>query len=294
MLHHQESPADIDIHDMIEAIEVLILDQAALPDDPGAVEHGIEFAEIGFRPYRNIKATRMARKCNWKAGCDVEATLSVIGGRWKPILIWSLLGRRKRFSELCRLAPNATERMITLQLRELEADGVVSRRVLAEVPPRVEHEVTERGRSLKPVIEAMQEWGKGFKATRFSEERQVLEVEGRCAWPACRNLALRQASGELGRAKALQGAERVKAFSKSKPHCPRGLPGMNSRSNDHARRKDRAWRNPRLEKGAKPPLPDPLKSQRDSLADTDAHGAKTEGQAPVLELDRGCQCQPCS
>ena len=123
----------------------------------------------------------MARKYNWKTGCDVEATLSVIGGRWKPILICRLLGGRKRFSELCRLAPNATERMITLQLRELEADGVISRHVFAEVPPRVEYEVTERGRSLKPIIEAMQEWGKDFKETRLSEEVQLLETESRYA-----------------------------------------------------------------------------------------------------------------
>ncbi len=123
----------------------------------------------------------MARKYNWKTGCDVEATLSVIGGRWKPILVCRLLGGRKRFSELCRLAPNATERMITLQLRELEADGVISRHVFAEVPPRVEYEVTERGRSLKPIIEAMQEWGKDFKKARLSEEEQVLEAESRCA-----------------------------------------------------------------------------------------------------------------
>ncbi|MXY34358.1 MAG: helix-turn-helix transcriptional regulator [Boseongicola sp. SB0664_bin_43] len=123
----------------------------------------------------------MARKYNWKTGCDVEATLSVIGGRWKPILICRLLGGRKRFSELCRLAPNATQRMITLQLRELEADGVISRHVFAEVPPRVEYEVTERGRSLKPIIEAMQEWGKDFKKARLSEEEQVLEAESRCA-----------------------------------------------------------------------------------------------------------------
>ena len=78
----------------------------------------------------------MARKYNWKTGCDVEATLSVIGGRWKPILVCHLLSGRKRFGELKRLTPNATERMITLQLRELEADGVVSRHVFAEVPPR--------------------------------------------------------------------------------------------------------------------------------------------------------------
>ncbi|MCR9244683.1 MAG: winged helix-turn-helix transcriptional regulator [bacterium] len=112
----------------------------------------------------------MARKYNWKTGCDVEATLSVIGGRWKPVLVCHLLAGRKRFGELCRLTPNATERMITLQLRELEADGVIDRHVFAQVPPRVEYEVTEFGRSLEPILVQMQEWGRGFKARRLAEE----------------------------------------------------------------------------------------------------------------------------
>ena len=108
----------------------------------------------------------LTRSYNWKTGCDVEATLSVIGGRWKPILICRLLGGRKRFSELCRLAPNATERMITRQLRELEADGIISRHVFAEVPPRVEYEITDDGKTLEPIIEAMQAWGSTFKESR--------------------------------------------------------------------------------------------------------------------------------
>ena len=114
----------------------------------------------------------MARNYNWKTGCDVEATLSVIGGRWKPVLVCHLLEGRKRFGELRRLTPNATERMITLQLRELEADGVVSRHVYAEVPPRVEYELTEFGRSLEPILMLMQEWGSAFKARRFAEESE--------------------------------------------------------------------------------------------------------------------------
>ena len=112
----------------------------------------------------------MTRKYNWKTGCNVEATLSVIGGRWKPILVCHLLDGRKRFGELRRLTPNATERMITLQLRELEADGVVSRHVFAEVPPRVEYELTEFGRSLEAILLLMQEWGSAFKARRLSNE----------------------------------------------------------------------------------------------------------------------------
>ena len=115
----------------------------------------------------------MARKYNWKTGCDVEATLSVIGGRWKPILVCHLLAGRKRFGELKRLAPNATERMITLQLRELEADGVISRHVFAEVPPRVEYEMTDYGRSLEPILVAMQDWGRSFKARRLAEEAEA-------------------------------------------------------------------------------------------------------------------------
>ncbi|MEO0965923.1 MAG: helix-turn-helix domain-containing protein [Planctomycetota bacterium] len=111
----------------------------------------------------------MARDYNWRTGCDVEATLSVIGGRWKPVLICHLLDGRKRFGELRRLTPNATERMITLQLRELEADGVLTRHVYAEVPPRVEYELTEFGRSLEAILTVMREWGRGFKAKRRAE-----------------------------------------------------------------------------------------------------------------------------
>ena len=118
----------------------------------------------------------MARKYNWKTGCDVEATLSVIGGRWKPILVCHLLGGRKRFGELRRLTPNATERMITLQLRELEADGVISRHVFAEVPPRVEYEVTEFGASLRPILEQMQAWGSAFKARKLAEEAGAADL----------------------------------------------------------------------------------------------------------------------
>ncbi|MEM8963277.1 MAG: helix-turn-helix domain-containing protein [Acidobacteriota bacterium] len=118
----------------------------------------------------------MARKYCWKTGCDVEATLSVIGGRWKPILVCHLLDGRKRFGELRRLTPNATERMITLQLRELEADGVIARHVFAEVPPRVEYEITEFGRSLEEILHLMRNWGSAFKAQKFAEEAETAQT----------------------------------------------------------------------------------------------------------------------
>ena len=107
----------------------------------------------------------MARRYCGVTGCAVEATLAVVGGRWKPVLLFHLLEGRKRFSDLCRAVPNATQRMITLQLRELEADGVVVRHVYAQIPPRVEYELTELGRSLEALLLQMRDWGERFRAT---------------------------------------------------------------------------------------------------------------------------------
>ncbi len=108
---------------------------------------------------------RNRRKAS-RTGCAVEATLSVIGGVWKPVLLFHLLEGKLRFNALCRLTPSATPRMITLQLRELEADGIVNRIVYPEVPPKVEYDLTELGRSLAPVLLSMRDWG---------ERLQVLE-----------------------------------------------------------------------------------------------------------------------
>lgn len=120
----------------------------------------------------------MTRKYCWKTGCDVEASLTVIGGKWKPVLLCHLMQGPKRFGELCRLVPNATERMITLQLRELEADGVVHREVFPEVPPRVEYTITDFGRTLEPILVQMQQWGCDFKAKRLAEEaRETVELQ---------------------------------------------------------------------------------------------------------------------
>lgn len=112
----------------------------------------------------NDSATSVkARRSASRTGCDVEVTLTVIGGVWKPVLLFHLLEGKLRFNALCRLTPNATARMITLQLRELEADGVVRRIVYPEVPPKVEYELTEVGHSLAPVLLSMREWGSQFR-----------------------------------------------------------------------------------------------------------------------------------
>ena len=99
------------------------------------------------------------KRLNSKSGCAVEVTLSVMGGTWKPIIQFQLLHGKKRFGELGRAIPGITQRMLTLQLRELEDAGIVARTVYAEVPPRVDYALTELGRSLQPVLIAMRNWG---------------------------------------------------------------------------------------------------------------------------------------
>lgn len=91
--------------------------------------------------------------------CPVEAALDVIGGKWKPLILWHLGDGVKRFSELQRELPGVNAKMLTRQLRELEGDGVVRRTVYPEVPPRVEYAVTEFGRTLLPIMEALCAWG---------------------------------------------------------------------------------------------------------------------------------------
>ena len=94
--------------------------------------------------------------------CPVAATVDVIGGKWKPIILFYLLEGTKRFGELRRLMPEVTQQMLTLQLRELEGDGVVHREVYRQVPPRTEYSLTPFGRSLEPILKLMLEWGKQY------------------------------------------------------------------------------------------------------------------------------------
>ncbi|MGF1501633.1 MAG: winged helix-turn-helix transcriptional regulator [Paracoccaceae bacterium] len=91
--------------------------------------------------------------------CPIEAALDLIGGKWKGSLLYRLAERTQRFNELRRLFPKISQRMLTNQLRELEADGLVHREVFAEIPPRVEYSLTERGRTLLPALEALEAWG---------------------------------------------------------------------------------------------------------------------------------------
>jgi DNA-binding HxlR family transcriptional regulator len=91
--------------------------------------------------------------------CPVEAAVDVFGGKWKALILWWLQDRTWRFAELRRQIPGITEKMLTQQLRELEADGVVARRVYPTVPPKVEYSLTEYGWSLKRALRAICDWG---------------------------------------------------------------------------------------------------------------------------------------
>lgn len=91
--------------------------------------------------------------------CPVNFTLELIGGRWKTLILFNLQDKPLRFSELKRALPGVTEKMLTQQLRELEADKLVTRMVYAEVPPRVEYSLTDLGKSLRPVMNNIAQWG---------------------------------------------------------------------------------------------------------------------------------------
>ena len=100
--------------------------------------------------------------CPQSYHCPVEATLDLIGGKYKTLILWHLAGGPQRFSQLQRLILRATPKMLTQQLRELEVDGLIHREVFPVVPPRVEYSLTVRGESLLPILHAMRDWGTAF------------------------------------------------------------------------------------------------------------------------------------
>ena len=97
-----------------------------------------------------------------KPKCPAEATLNVIGGRWKILILYHLFDSVKRFSELQRALDKITQKMLTQQLREMERDGLVHREVYPQVPPKVEYSLTEKGKSIHPILEMMCDWGRGY------------------------------------------------------------------------------------------------------------------------------------
>ncbi len=95
--------------------------------------------------------------------CPVETTLTLIGDKWKVLILRDLMPGTKRFGELKKSIGRVSQKVLTAQLRAMEKSGLVTRTVYPEVPPRVEYSLTELGRSLKPILDAMQSWGEGYK-----------------------------------------------------------------------------------------------------------------------------------
>lgn len=104
-----------------------------------------------------------------KENCPVSATLELIGGKYKALILWHLSEKKLRFSELRNRVMNATPKMLTQQLRELEMHNLIHREVFAVIPPKVEYSLTETGRSLLPILVAMRDWGANYLRTKNEE-----------------------------------------------------------------------------------------------------------------------------
>ena len=106
----------------------------------------------------------MAAAAKELPACPVETTLTLISSKWKVLIVRDLLAGTKRFGELQRSVGNVSQKVLTAQLREMEEDGLVDRKVYPEVPPRVEYSLTELGRGLEPVLSALWNWGETYQS----------------------------------------------------------------------------------------------------------------------------------
>lgn len=107
--------------------------------------------------------------------CPVTFTVDVIGGKWKSLILFHLTSGTRRFNELRRLMPEVTQRMLTLQLRELEMDKIIRRKVYPEVPPKVEYSLAPLGLTLVPLINVMREWGAEHESTVVAHRQNALQ-----------------------------------------------------------------------------------------------------------------------
>lgn len=109
--------------------------------------------------------------------CPIEITLSIISGKWKGMILYQLAKGASRFNQLRRLLPGVTQRMLTLQLRELENSGVIRRVVYSQRPPKVEYSLTEFGNNLKPILELMEDWGEQYREVLAGKHKADLVNE---------------------------------------------------------------------------------------------------------------------
>jgi len=107
----------------------------------------------------SVRFDNMVENIKEYDGCPVSATLKIIGGKWKPLILYFISVDVNRFGQLQRMIPDCSKRMMTTQLRELESDGLINRKVFAEVPPKVIYTLTEKGESLRPLFSELSKWG---------------------------------------------------------------------------------------------------------------------------------------
>ncbi|MCX7711568.1 MAG: helix-turn-helix transcriptional regulator [Clostridia bacterium] len=105
-----------------------------------------------------------------KYNCHMEMAMDLIGGKWKVLILWHLAEKVLRFNELKRLFPEVTQKMLTQQLKDLEENGLINRKVYAQVPPKVEYSLTDFGKTLMPVLYSLNQWGR-----EYSDEKQLIE-----------------------------------------------------------------------------------------------------------------------
>jgi DNA-binding HxlR family transcriptional regulator len=105
--------------------------------------------------------------------CAMDVTMSFIGGKWKTVVLWYLRKDKKRFSELRKLIPNITEKMLSLQLKDLENDGIVARKLYPEIPPRVEYYLTDFGKTMIPMLEEIARWGRSVAGPQMVDKGTV-------------------------------------------------------------------------------------------------------------------------
>ena len=112
--------------------------------------------------------------------CPITTVMDIVGGKWKLPILWHLSRRKTRFNELQRKLVTITQRTLTLQLRELERDGMVLRKIYPEVPPRVEYSLTELGNSIRPIIKDMCRWGAIYNQANKPDEKTVADFSTQC------------------------------------------------------------------------------------------------------------------
>lgn len=109
--------------------------------------------------------------------CPIEATLNVIGGKWKPMILCLLANDTLRYNKIQQLIPEVSPKMLTKQLRELEDDGLVARKMYPEIPPKVEYSITDFGRTVLPVLKTLLDWGAEYLGKKCIVTMQVEQIE---------------------------------------------------------------------------------------------------------------------